>query len=150
MELKPCPCGKVPKKLLIGQRDSDIWTYVSGDCCGIWEVEFSASEECMKYAIEAWNDAPRQSTEPLLNVQNEAYKRGYEQGKLQTMIFLSRKRKGLVPIEGKISFHQLNELLVLLPSNMDNQKKIDFINSFRDAFGRPALQNLPSEKEKNA
>ena len=65
-ELKQCPCGTTPSQLFI----SDIgqggkWASASGDCCGEWNIEFRTqyhnlnSDECMKLAIEAWNEATR-------------------------------------------------------------------------------------------
>jgi hypothetical protein len=64
--LNLCPCGKVPNKLDITDAgQGGKWANVMGDCCGFWEIEFRTeyspieSDECMKLAIEAWNDAPR-------------------------------------------------------------------------------------------
>ena len=65
-QLKPCPCGKIPKELNIyGDFDGAKWAYVSSDCCGDWELEFRTqysaweSEECKQYALERWNGAKR-------------------------------------------------------------------------------------------
>lgn len=69
-ELKPCPCGKTPERLYIvdiGQGSK--WANVMGNCCNEWMVEFRAhykrlsSEECMKLAIEGWNEAHRDTRE---------------------------------------------------------------------------------------
>ena len=66
VKLKPCPCGKTPEKLAVyGDFDGAKWAYVSGDCCGDWELEFRTqyaawnSDECQKYATERWNEATR-------------------------------------------------------------------------------------------
>jgi len=65
-DLLSCPCGKTPKELFIADAgQGGKWAYVYGDCCSVWEIEFRTeyygldSNECMKLAIEAWNDAPR-------------------------------------------------------------------------------------------
>lgn len=65
-KLKPCPCGETPERLVItAEHDRPKWAYCSGDCCGVWEVEFRNQyhqihgEETMALAIEAWNHAPR-------------------------------------------------------------------------------------------
>ncbi len=67
--IKPCPCGKTPTKLYCidnGQgSNKTMWAQASGDCCGEWSVEFRtgyfdlSSEECQRYAIDSWNEAPR-------------------------------------------------------------------------------------------
>ncbi len=70
-DLKECPCGKIPELLNITDAgQGGKWFAVDGGCCGEWEIEFRTmyygmdSDECMKLAIEAWNDAPRsQSTQ---------------------------------------------------------------------------------------
>ena len=62
--LKPCPCGAVPILLNVNS-DGGKWAYVSGDCCGQWEIEFrlqyakADSDEANRRAAAAWNDAPR-------------------------------------------------------------------------------------------
>ncbi|MHC4192071.1 MAG: hypothetical protein ACYSUB_20765 [Planctomycetota bacterium] len=67
--IKPCPCGETPPRLVIQGRDRDKWMYVYGDCCGEWNVEFRSdynvvdSDECMERAISAWNDAKRPEDE---------------------------------------------------------------------------------------
>lgn len=64
-ELKICPCGKIPRNLLINGLDYSKWAYVSGDCCGIWEVEYRNnyhkldSTEAMEAAKTEWNNADR-------------------------------------------------------------------------------------------
>jgi hypothetical protein len=65
-ELKPCPCGKIPKELGITDAgQGGKWAQVMGDCCGEWTIEFRTmyealdSSECMKLATDAWNEAPR-------------------------------------------------------------------------------------------
>jgi len=63
-KLKPCPCGTTPKDLFVGSKDQPVkWKYVSGICCGAWEIEFKAQyktgDECYALAVEAWNAAPR-------------------------------------------------------------------------------------------
>lgn len=66
MEIKRCPCGMTPKKLIImDANQGGKWAQVSGDCCGYWEIEFHAdyhaldSKECYERAVEWWNEAPR-------------------------------------------------------------------------------------------
>lgn len=64
--LKPCPCGQIPKSVSIADNGSK-WAYVSGDCCGEWSVEFRTqyhridTDKCMALAVEAWNAAGRSS-----------------------------------------------------------------------------------------
>ena len=67
MNLKPCPCGKIPDKLHISDAgQGGKWANATGNCCGEWTIEFRTgyhsldSEKCMKFAIEDWNNAPRQ------------------------------------------------------------------------------------------
>ena len=64
--LKPCPCGDTPKRLILSESPSGVkWAYASGDCCGSWEVEFRTqynplnSQPCKELAREAWNSNPR-------------------------------------------------------------------------------------------
>ena len=65
IDLKPCPCGKVPERLLITGAERSRWREVDGDCCGHWMLEFRSDyladddPELMERAIEAWNSAPR-------------------------------------------------------------------------------------------
>ena len=67
VKLKPCPCGKVPTKLCISESNTSKWAYVSGNCCGEWNIEFRTgyykldSKDCMVFAIEEWNHAPRKT-----------------------------------------------------------------------------------------
>jgi hypothetical protein len=63
-KLKICPCGEIPKSLLL--VDNGVkWAYATGDCCNEWHVEFRTgynkleSSECMALAVEAWNLATR-------------------------------------------------------------------------------------------
>ena len=65
-QIAPCPCGKTPEKLSITDAgQGGKWACVSGWCCGEWEIEFRTdyqaldSEECMKNAIQAWNETER-------------------------------------------------------------------------------------------
>jgi hypothetical protein len=64
-KLKRCPCGKIPKGLTISEGNCSKWAYVSGSCCGEWEVEFFTdynelpSQKCLELATEAWNGANR-------------------------------------------------------------------------------------------
>ena len=73
-ELKPCPCGETPKELSISDAgQGGKWANVSGDCCGEWTIEFRTtykaldSAECMRLAIEAWNESPRAALLPDSN-----------------------------------------------------------------------------------
>ena len=61
MTLKPCPCGKTPQQLHIAHGDVRKWDYVSGDCCGEWEVEFRTGYVGgnTEAAERAWNEAER-------------------------------------------------------------------------------------------
>jgi len=68
-ELKPCPCGQVPKRLLIScDHERPRWAMVAGNCCGEWNVEFRNghelinSDQSMRLAREAWNSAQRPAT----------------------------------------------------------------------------------------
>jgi len=65
-ELKPCPCGKTPKNLIITDAgQGGKWANVYGECCAEWMLEFRTdyhrldSDECMELAIKWWNDATR-------------------------------------------------------------------------------------------
>jgi len=64
-DLLSCPCGQIPSSLYISEGQCSKWAYVSGNCCNEWNIEFRTqylaldSEECMKLAIEEWNDATR-------------------------------------------------------------------------------------------
>ena len=68
MDNKLCPCGKRPNKLHITDAgQGSKWANVMGDCCREWMIEFRTSyyaldsDECIKLAIEAWNEAPREN-----------------------------------------------------------------------------------------
>ncbi len=65
-ELKPCPCGKIPTELHISDAgQGGKWANVCGNCCDEWMLEFRTdynnldSDECMKLAVDWWNDAGR-------------------------------------------------------------------------------------------
>jgi len=65
-ELKPCPCGKIPKELGVYDANQGAkWAWVNADCCGEWAIEFRTqykpfdSPECMQLAKDAWNAASR-------------------------------------------------------------------------------------------
>lgn len=62
--LNKCPCGQIPDSLLI--VDNGVkWAFATGNCCNEWHIEFRTrynkidSDECMKLAKEAWNNATR-------------------------------------------------------------------------------------------
>jgi hypothetical protein len=65
--LKRCPCGEVPKGLVIDDGSTYRWRYVSGDCCGEWQIEakvppFTADpddRDIYQACEDAWNEAPR-------------------------------------------------------------------------------------------
>lgn len=71
--LKPCPCGQTPTELCIEQGSTYRWRYVSGGCCGFWNIEVKVNygwlyaknlgandeEEVKKICTSAWNNAPR-------------------------------------------------------------------------------------------
>ncbi len=65
MELKVCPCGKIPDKLLLSHPHVGPYAYVVGSCCADWHVEFHTrrydfqTSECLDYATKAWNNAKR-------------------------------------------------------------------------------------------
>jgi len=66
MDIKQCPCGEIPEKLCISDAgQGGKWAMVSPYCCGEWSLEFRTSytaldsDECMQYALQAWNEAPR-------------------------------------------------------------------------------------------
>jgi hypothetical protein len=65
-DLKPCPCGKTPTRLIVtGEHVKPKHARCQGDCCGEWEIEFRndwkeiGTHESNKRAYEAWNLAPR-------------------------------------------------------------------------------------------
>jgi hypothetical protein len=65
MKFNRCPCGIIPKNLVINCSERAKWGYVLGDCCGEWSIEFRnqyaklGSVESEKAARHAWNNAPR-------------------------------------------------------------------------------------------
>jgi len=66
LNIKKCPCGATPDKIGITDAgQGSKWANVSGNCCGVWEIEFRTmyepldSNKCMEFALEAWNSAPR-------------------------------------------------------------------------------------------
>lgn len=66
-DLAICPCGKIPTALVIAENGQGRkWMTVSGNCCGLWQIEFRASyaegEELMKLASEAWQEATRSTS----------------------------------------------------------------------------------------
>lgn len=74
-DLKECPCGKIPKKLIISDAgQGGKWAYVGGDCCEDWEIEFATgyydlkSDECLVRARVCWNIAKRASI-PISKIQ---------------------------------------------------------------------------------
>jgi len=79
MKLNRCPCGEIPTELCI-DGDRRKWSYVSGNCCGEWSVEFRSQyyqnndPELMEYATKAWNSAKRKETdENLLGEENAKF-----------------------------------------------------------------------------
>ncbi len=69
-KLLSCPCGKIPAKLCLAQNgQGSKWASATCGECGEWSIEFRTgyhaldSEECMKFAIEGWNNAPRNFTQ---------------------------------------------------------------------------------------
>ena len=64
-DLKPCPCGKTPEKLEIDGDEFWRESYVQGDCCGEWAIQYhnhcitDKQEENVKRATKAWNSATR-------------------------------------------------------------------------------------------
>jgi len=69
-DLKPCPCGRTPKRLCVAPGSTYRWLYVQGDCgCG-WMLKarstgYKATEESdYEAAVKEWNDMER-STNPI-------------------------------------------------------------------------------------
>ncbi len=62
-ELKQCPCGKIPGKLVIVVENLQKWSFACGNCCHDWHIEFRSDyaigDELMEKAIEAWNNTCR-------------------------------------------------------------------------------------------
>lgn len=69
-DLAACPCGQKPERLHIVEGQCMKWAWVSGSCCGEWNIEFRTmhkpldSTECMRFAAEAWNNASRGCDNP--------------------------------------------------------------------------------------
>ncbi len=63
--LQLCPCGQTPSALWVYPSNTCKYAYVSGDCCGEWNLEFRTeyndldSDACMNLAIHYWNHAVR-------------------------------------------------------------------------------------------
>jgi hypothetical protein len=64
LRLEKCPCGRIPDHLVIvpgGQGEK--YRLAVGSCCGEWHVEFPSHykdpDECMAFAVQAWNCAAR-------------------------------------------------------------------------------------------
>ena len=76
-ELKSCPCGKTPTALQITSSGNSKWAWVSGNCCGEWNVEFRTqynpldSPECMNLATEAWNSAERADDKKITELEKD-------------------------------------------------------------------------------
>jgi len=69
-ELKPCPCGKTPERLIVhAEHSCPKWAWVTGSCCDGWGLEFrndyawQDSPEQMEKATEAWNTMERAGDE---------------------------------------------------------------------------------------
>jgi hypothetical protein len=69
-DLLACPCGAVPEELFIRCGSTHRWRYVSGDCCGEWEIEArvpvvgeeaNLKDQQADACARAWNNAPRAS-----------------------------------------------------------------------------------------
>ena len=72
-KLAVCPCGQIPEKLTVESAlYSNTWATVRGNCCYDGQIEFHknfsvvGSEENIRRAREAWNDAPRGKGNELL------------------------------------------------------------------------------------
>ena len=61
--LKPCPCGKVPSKLILCDDPDPSFMEVQGDCGCDWSTIYRVSvrgiDNNREKAIEVWNSAPR-------------------------------------------------------------------------------------------
>ena len=67
-DLKRCPCGEIPDDLIITEQMSPMnWSWVAGNCCGEWNIEFrsdyESGEKLKELAVTAWNSAPRGRTD---------------------------------------------------------------------------------------
>lgn len=66
-ELLPCPCGKIPKSIVIEAGSTGTYAWVSGTCCGEWAIEFRTNNkpiwnvETINLGKIAWNNASRAS-----------------------------------------------------------------------------------------
>ena len=50
-DLKPCPCGKTPERLIVhAEHSCPKWAWVTGSCCDGWGLEFRNDY--------AWQDSP--------------------------------------------------------------------------------------------
>lgn len=65
-ELARCPCGQVPRNLIIdGDTDRPKWARCCGSCCYEWWLEYRnqyhdlSSDDALRIAEKAWNEAPR-------------------------------------------------------------------------------------------
>lgn len=65
-DLKPCPCGKIPERLIVhAEHSCPKWAWVTGSCCDGWGLEFrndyawAGTPEQMEKATEAWNTMER-------------------------------------------------------------------------------------------
>lgn len=64
-DLKPCPCGKIPKNICIyGDAVQSKYAFAMGDCCNEWLIEFRNNyatdpEDIMLNAVFGWNATPR-------------------------------------------------------------------------------------------
>lgn len=39
-QLKPCPCGKIPERLIVhAEHSCPKWAWVTGSCCDGWGLE---------------------------------------------------------------------------------------------------------------
>ena len=70
-DLKPCPCGKTPERLIVhAEHSCPKWAWVTGSCCDGWGLEFrndyawQDSQEQMQKAIDAWNTMERAGEVP--------------------------------------------------------------------------------------
>ena len=73
--LKECPCGEIPKELIIATV-GEKYTRCFGDCCGDWETEFrndySEGVESYEKAVNAWNNIERPDPKPdWISVEDE-------------------------------------------------------------------------------
>lgn len=70
--LRKCPCGASPTQLRISKIDNSL-ALVDAHCCGKWCILFYTrnhsidSPDCFKLAIDAWNNADRESDKSSVN-----------------------------------------------------------------------------------